>query len=368
MLALSFDVFLLIQYLYLSTSQALPFASPDRTDSNVGKYFDKSALAPIVIKEFPLGTWLENLVIRQSDGNALATFLSAPEVYLVSTDNSFDPIVVASFPGNLGCLGIVELGLDVFYIIAGDWSPYTDLSTPGTYSLWEIDLHNVVDPRYAKTSKIADLPQSGFLNGMTVLNPVEGTLLLADSYYSAVWSVNVRSGEVRVAINDTTTMSPTPNAPIPLGINSLHILGNTLYFANSNQASFNRVPIDLHSGAATGPVTTLLRTDSIAPDDFTIDFRGNVWLTNDVLGQLDLLPGAALPGAPTTDFKVVSGTGDQRNKLLGPTAAQFGTKREDLGRGSLYVVTNGGPAFYPPRNWTTGGQLLRFDTVKLNLS
>ncbi|KAL9618357.1 MAG: hypothetical protein Q9160_006939 [Pyrenula sp. 1 TL-2023] len=356
----------LISFLCLSLTQALPLAFPDPSDLNTEKYFNKSTLTPIVIREFPLGTWLENLVIRHSDGNALVTSISAPEVYLISTDNSFDPILVAAFPENLACLGIVELGHDVFYVITGDWSPYTDFSTSGTYSLWEIDLHNAANPHSAKTTKIASLPHAGFLNGLTVLNPISGTLLLADSLYSAIWSVNIHSGAVRVAINDTATMSPTLDAPVPLGINSLHLLGNTLYYANTNRASFHRVSIDLDSGAPTGPITTLLQSDanSLTPDDFAIDFRGNVWLTNDPLGQLDVLPGAALPGATTTDFKVVAGT---RGELLGPTAAQFGTKKEDLQRGSLYVVTNGGPALYPSRNWTTGGQLVRFDTAELGL-
>ncbi|TVY78201.1 hypothetical protein LSUE1_G004181 [Lachnellula suecica] len=318
-------------------------------------------LSSTVLFEFPKGTWLENLVIRQTDGNALVTVLSAPEVLLISTTNEFRPITVATFPDAIGCLGIVELGHDVFYIVAGNWTAATGTSTLGSYSIWEIDLRNR-GPKFAKTTKIVDLPGSGFLNGMTVLNPVAGILLVADSLNSAVWSVNVHTRDVAVAINDTS-MAPMQYGTLPaLGINGLHLLGSELYYDNTDKATLNKIPVDLNTGKATGPAVTLLQSTvtEIFPDDFTIDFEGNIWMTADLWGQLDLIPGAASTASTNASSKE-----DKSN--TGWTAAKFGTKQEDLRRGSLYITTNGGPINYIYSNWTAGGALLRIDTVDLVL-
>lgn len=48
------------------------------------------------VNEFPEGTWLENLVFRQRDGNAVTTLLSEPSVYLMSTNSSFPLIQITS--------------------------------------------------------------------------------------------------------------------------------------------------------------------------------------------------------------------------------------------------------------------------------
>lgn len=120
--------------LLFTLSHAIPLHTPNRT---------APTLTSTSVASFPKGTWLENLAIRQSDrsdGYALVTILSAPEVYLVSTSNEFAPIKVATFPNALGCLRIVELRLDIFYVVVGDWSASTGLSTPGSYSVWEIDM------------------------------------------------------------------------------------------------------------------------------------------------------------------------------------------------------------------------------------
>jgi hypothetical protein len=353
-----FTFWTLLFFLF-AISNAIPITEP-RVVNRAATTLNSTSIV-----EFPKGTWLENLAIRQTDGNALVTILSAPEVFLISTSNEFKPIKVATFPDAIGCLGIVELDHDVFYVVAGNWSTSTGLSTPGSYSIWEIDLRNK-PPQHAKTTKVADLPGSGFLNGMTILNPVLGIVLVSDSYYSAVWSVNVYTGEVGVAVNDMT-MAPLPDASPALGINGVHLLGSDLYYDNTNKATFNKIPIDLHTGKPTGPAETLLQstTAEIFPDDFTIDFQGNVWLTADINGELDLLPSAA-SGSGSVGFNIVAGSEEDKSNT-GWTAAQFGTKKEDVERGSLYVTTNGGPLNYPYQNWTAGGMLIRLDTVELGL-
>ena len=133
-----------------------------------------------IVHEFPLDTWVENLVVRQTDGSIVCTLLTTPDVYLVDPGNG-RAVQVASIPGVLSVLGIVELGLDVFYVAAGNFSLVTFKSTPGSYSVWEVDLRGCGYGQKAKISEVATFPISGILNGMTVLNPVEGLVLIADS-------------------------------------------------------------------------------------------------------------------------------------------------------------------------------------------
>ncbi|KAL2067598.1 hypothetical protein VTL71DRAFT_2023 [Oculimacula yallundae] len=373
-------------------------------------------LVPRIISTFPPGTWLENLVIRQSDANALVTILSSPDLLLLSTDSSFSPQHIASIPEALGCLGIVELYHDIFYIVAGNWTAKTGVSTPGSYGVWEIDMRGYIVPhqyrdqdqsleqeyetrngswsnssRWNSTTldapgirkrKVASLPDSGFLNGMTILNPTSGILLVADSLHGLVWSVNVLTGSVKIAVNDTT-MAPIPGSTLQLGINGLLVRDSYLYFDNTNRAGFYRVQIDLKTGERESEVETLVQSniETIFPDDFTIDFVGNAWMTADVWGQMDFLeevatvtsPGSSVSSGLTEpvgedgpDLEIVAGSkGDEF--ITGWTAAKFGTRKDDVQRGSLYVTTNGGPVNYYFSNWTSGGMLIRLDTVELGV-
>ncbi|KAF4630968.1 hypothetical protein G7Y89_g7164 [Cudoniella acicularis] len=308
---MSFLILLFNFIAFLSAlSTSVPLTSPSSQTRTTTKR--SQLLNTTTITTFPKGTWLENLVICQTDGNALVTLLSSPTVLLLSTTtpNSFPPLTIATFPHTLGCLGIVELELNIFYVITGNWSAHTGLSTPGSYSIWEIDMTGAKKGKEsaARTKKIADVPGGGFLNGMTVLNPIEGILLVADSLFSSVWAVNVRTGTVNLAINDTS-MAPLLGASPPLGINGLHIIGSELYYDNTNKATFNKIPIDLKTGKATGEALTLVQSEKAFPDDFVVDFEGSAWMTADLYGEMDFLPGveAAVRG-DSVGFSVVAGS------------------------------------------------------------
>ncbi|KIX97893.1 uncharacterized protein Z520_06671 [Fonsecaea multimorphosa CBS 102226] len=322
-------------------------------------------IQPQVIHEFPLGTWLENLAPRTSyPSGVLVNMLSSPDMYLIPTNPPATPIHIAHIPNHLGLMGIAEMGHDVFYAIAGNFSVDTFHVELGSFSIWEIDLRGlpgIPGNLTAKTTEIASVP-TGLLNGLTVLNPVEGILLAADSGNGVVWSINVRTGHVAVAVNDTS-MAPILSSTAPLGINGLHVVDQNLYYTNTNKASLFRVPLNMTTGEAIGVVETLVQSAQIAPDDFTVDFSGNVWLASDPYNQLVLLPNVtanAVSGSST--IQIIAGS-PQAKKYMGPSATAFGTGALDLQRGSLYVTTNGGMAEYQYKNWTMGGSLLRYDVA-----
>lgn len=326
-------------------------------------------IQPQVIHEFPLGTWLENLAPRTSyPGGVLVNMLSSPDMYLVPTDPPAPPIHIAHIPNHLGLMGIAEMGHDVFYTIAGNFSVDTFHVELGSFSIWEVDLRGLPGlpgNLSSKTRKIADVP-TGLLNGLTVLNPVEGILLAADSEHGVVWSIDVHTGAATVTINDTS-MAADQSSTTPLGINGLHVIDQYLYFTNTNKASLSRVLLNMTTGKAIGPVETLVQSSEIYPDDFTVDFRGNVWLASDAYNELVLLANAtACPAAVSPTVQVVSGSPDAA-KIMGLSATAFGSSDLDLHRGSLYVTINGGMKQYEYKNWTMGGSLLRYDVASFLL-
>jgi hypothetical protein len=363
----------------VATASALPQVNTleSRQEASVSTIsFSDPILPPHVISTFPNGTWVENLVPRSEDGNFVATLLSAPEVYLLSSTNAFPPLLLAQFPSHTAVLGVVELGHDVFYAVVGNFSVKTFESGWGSYGIFKIDLnghtagaqkaaHGKLGKQAAKgvkVAKVADLPLAGLPNGLTVLNPNTGLLLVADSTKGLVWSVNVFTGKTGIAINDP---SMAPNAGLSgglsLGINAVSVSNGYLYYDNSNTVSFYRIAVNLTTGHATGPAELLADQEfsNIFPDDFTLDFAGGIWFACEyghVAYLGDVSSGAFQPGIVAV---AANTTGS-----VGLTSAKFGTSAEDLKRGSLYVATNGGPFTYGGAH-PAQGQLVRYDTAVL---
>lgn len=358
----------------LSSISQLETRQTETNLSSIG--FSDPILAPTIVTTFPNGTWIENFVPRSADGNFVATVLSAPEVYLLSSDNSFYPVLLAEFPGYLGALGVVELGHDIFYAVVGNWSVKTATSTPGSFSIWQLNMTGYNDCisrnswstwncHRVPTKMVAELPEAGLLNGMTVLNPIEGTVLVADSLYGTVWSVNVRTGDSFIAINDTS-MAPQADLSggLALGVNGISVVNGYLYYDNSNTMNFYRIPINTSSGSAIGPTELLVDQvfSNIFADDFTLDFAGNAWFACEY-GHVAFLKGLGSGNHPNLTAISANTTGLPH----GLTAVKFGTTEEDLIRGSLYVTSNGGPFLYGTDN-PPQGQLIRYDTAVLGFN
>lgn len=285
------------------------------------------------IYDFGKGTWVENLAVR-SNGQILVTLLTAPEVHQV------DPVqksatLVHTFPSALGCIGITELGSDIFYVAVGNLSTKTFTAPTGTFSVWKIDMNQ--NP--ATVSKVADFPQVNSFNGMT---PHNGLLLIADSGAGAVWSLNVNNGQTMKVIADPL-MAPT--ASPPTGVNGIKVRNNFLYFTNSNQAIWAKIPIN-GDGTPAGS-STIEIPNFTATDDFQFDYIGDpVFAGNNKLRARSVLGGAVVP--VSTDAL-----------LSGSTACKFGRTWSDWP--SLYVSTNGGIAGYVSGTFTQPGRVVRVD-------
>lgn len=284
------------------------------------------------IHQFPNDTWLENIAIRQN-GQILVTVLTAPELYQVDpfyTESS--PALIYRMPEAIGLLGIIEMQQDIFYVIAGNWSVWALQSTSGSYSIWKIDMRTskvldglVIPP--AIVSKVTDIPEAIFLNGMVVLNKTKGLVVIGDAGAGAVFTLDVGSGVYSKTIDDST-MKPT--ASLPLGINGMKIRDQHLYYLNTGQQIFSRIPINSADGTSAGP-SEIIAVDFFG-DDFSFDQMGNAYIGQNIQNTVAKI---------TPDGVVTVVAGNLYSTLVaGPTSTAFGRTHDDLS--VLYVTTSGG--------------------------
>ena len=296
--------------------------------------------APVItdLWDFPNGTWVENLALR-SNGQILVTLVTSPQIYQVDPTRAQPAKLVHTFPGYLGLLGITEVQPDVFYVVAGNFSTVTFESTPGSYSVFEVDLATYASGTQAAVSKIADFPESNTLNGMTTLDSCN--VLIADSGLGAVWKLNVDTGATCKVISDPL-MDPNPAAGAPpLGINGVQVKNSTLYFTNTDQAIYASIPINTE-GTATGPAETLT-TNIVSVDDFGFAPTGiQLFAGNSELRRVP--PGGG-------DVDAVS----DNPLFAGSTAVKINEKVV------AFVTTNGGIEQYRSRVFTNPGKLVSVD-------
>ncbi|OAL25856.1 hypothetical protein AYO20_10318 [Fonsecaea nubica] len=294
------------------------------------------------VHQFPNFTWLENLAIR-STGEIVATDISNGVIYLVDPGEDPAPVsVIAQFPPGTCLTGIAELRPDVFYVQSVDGFVYNFTFTPGSATLWEVDLRD--QARGAVVTKVLDMPENKVPNGLGVLptgrkGRGESTLLLsADSGGGVVHLIDVVNKSYSVVF-DHPLLKPNATARPPFGVNGVHVVPgdadadtSTLYFTNTNFGYLGAVTIGKNDGTPRGE--PWLITDEVpAADDFAIDSDGSFWVTQNVRQTL-----SHVLADGTVEF--VAGGVDSAD-LLGPVAAAFGRTSEDRANGVLYISTDG---------------------------
>ncbi|KAJ6587995.1 hypothetical protein B0H19DRAFT_1097640 [Mycena capillaripes] len=274
-----------------------------------------------LIFQSPTGQSLENLAVRPSSKLLITSTLSPTLYTLDPTAANATLNEVYTFPNANALTGIAEYRPDVYAIVAAELNVTSIMAVPGSVVIWSLDFTPGGTPTPRRAARI---PQSGLTNGLSTVPGHPDLVLAADSILGAAFEVNVRTGAVRVLIQDTA-MAPTgPSGPPPaIGINGLHVRAGLLYFTNTQLGSFSRVP--LSGGAA-----EVLGSGEF--DDFTFDSEGRAWVT-------------ANPGALTLFTRLKNGTWEEEivvsTVLNGPSSAAFG---RDGARETkiLYVTTRAG--------------------------
>ncbi|KAL9068032.1 MAG: hypothetical protein Q9161_006477 [Pseudevernia consocians] len=196
-------------------------------------------------------------------------------------------------------------------------------------------------------SIFTSIPEAAALNGVTILNGSSDIVLIADSALGAVWRVNVATGDYSIAIQDPffTNNSTNNPSPVPIGINGVRTSGGMLYFTNSAQGSYGRIPIT-DDGSAAGEVEILVGVGgpSADYDDFDIDREGNAWIATH--------PNAVVEASTEGKLRNITRDGNITD-LIQPVSVKFGrgSRQEEK---ILYVVTAGSD--------TAGGQVIAVST------
>ncbi|KAK4619454.1 Putative hetero-Diels-Alderase [Fulvia fulva] len=302
------------------------------------------------IYQYPLGTWIENLAIRPSD-EILVTLLDTARVDQFSPWGlDPKPKTIATFPDALSVSGIAEVEEDVFVVAVGNFSLGGENAGPveGGWGLWSVDVRT----EEVGMEKVVGLWEMEFPNGMTTL-PVLKDVLVGDIRTGKIWRVNTTPGEHEVVIeNNLTAVVPDPIYGVS-GVNGLKVHDGALYFANTGQALFAKLPINTDGTPAGEPsIITRVINSTLQYDDFAIQGE-NAYL---VTGSGNSIEKVGLDG--TRKRRIIAGSLNS-TPIAQPTACAFG--RTEWDRHVLYVVTAGGLVVPVNGDEVVGAQVLAVD-------
>nr|POE56193.1 hypothetical protein CFP56_69146 [Quercus suber] len=328
-----------------------------------GSLVQGSTLCPTqLIHEFPHNTWIENIAVRR-DGSLLLTSLRGLRglTSLDPNDGAKPHVVVDTFPGVNGTLGIIETVPDVFYVIGSNFilAPSTPRPQQGTNAIFEVDFNTCDESGQPSVKVLARMTDAIELNGFTKFND---TLLLAgDSGLGAVWAVDTQTGSFQILVQDALLLPDPPTAG--LGINGLHYRAQTreLYFTNYAKRTFGRIQLG-PDATLQSPISIITKSFDesdmkISWDDFALDRFGGAYIATGAGHSIQMV---------TPDGKISVLAGNVNSTAIAePTAAQFGRTRRD--RDVLYVTTAGGilaPVYQNGEAIRVGGQVVAVDVAK----
>jgi len=311
-------------------------------------------LAPVrLLYEYPLGTWLENIAIRPT-GELLLTFANSAHVdQLDPFAASSTPVTVATLPDRTSNFGIAETAPDAFAVLHGNFSLGSG-TVPGSWSVWSLSFRSAHSSA-AQVSKIVDLSDANFTNGLTAV-PNSPYLLAGDIRTGAIYRISTSTKSVDTpfaSVPSLTNLTAPATDPIygDVATNGLHISGSALYFANTGQGILGAIPIRADGRPAGEAHVVASAQPDLEYDDFALK-DGFAYM---VTGYGDSIERVRLDGKKRG--RVIAGK-DNDTTIAQPTSAAFGRTEKD--REVLYVVTAGGLAA-PLGNVTVGAQVLAID-------
>jgi hypothetical protein len=215
--------------------------------------------------------------------------------------------------------------------VSGVWDLVNTCTT--FLNIWTIDLC----PSSPVVKHITAITNSTIFNGLAAI-PSTVLVLGADSALGAVWRVNIRTGEYGIAFSDPLLAPLGTDPGTNLGINGMRVSadGKWVYFTNSAQGIFGRVPIsrygekigDLEVIASVGVPTGVA---GVHFDDFALDGKGKAWIATHPSDEIEAEVGKGV----VKDIQNVT-------LLLNPTSAAFWTGRRE---GKEDVVCDDGGTF-----------------------
>lgn len=208
---------------------------------------------PVVLVEYPSGTFLENLDV-QPDGNVIFTRYFARQLGLLGVDNN-----VSEFAA-LQVHPVGVLAVDDGYIVTAHGTPFTE--GPEFTQTQQI---LVLDASVAVLSTI-DIPDGLFLNGLT--QTTAGDILIADSIAGTIWQFDLETQDVSPWLTHEL-LTQNPDLPVfAPGANGVKQDGNRLLVSNSGRGAIYEIALDSDGRPASDPVS-IAQTGPV--DDFHVD-------------------------------------------------------------------------------------------------
>jgi hypothetical protein len=309
-----------------------------------------------IVHQFPQPTWIENIAVR-GNGQLLVTLLLTADLYLIdpvlSVTNPSSNITakrIHNFAPNKSVLGIAEVQPDHFYIIASNLTISPFVVNPGA-AVYSVDLtqYNSLTNEGAVVNEVTALPTAGLLNGMATLDASKGLVIMTDSVQGAIYVLNVHTGEYSILLQEPE-MAPPPAGG--LGVNGVKVLASNgtdvyIYFDNTNQSLFCRIPFSLSSLQQTGPVEIL--ESGYSADDFTLDpLGGFAYMADGNTNSINRIP---LAGGPVTT--VLGGANE--TIVEGPTSVAVGRGKNEFVK---YITTDGGSLAPIDGTFKEGGRVV----------
>lgn len=265
------------------------------------------------------------------------------------------PELVYRFPNALGLTGVAEIAPDVFAVSAGNYTLASGPTT-GSWAVWRVDLSGwrTSSPKQTLTlaasqvSKIADIREAAYLKGMTQLS--EQHVLLSDFRAGVVYRLDVNTGAYTVVIEDSLTAAVPQSIFGDSGISGLRVHDGHLYFTNTGQNIFAKMPIHA-DGTSAGTASVIAHTEASTDyfDGFTFGAHGDVYIGAGSGNTVVKFPQAGGPVAGRLNSTLIAE----------PTNCAFGRGPSD--QSVLYVVGAGGVAAPVQGRSVTGGKILAIE-------
>ena len=197
--------------------------------------------SPRTIYQFPKPTWVENILALRN-GSLLVSLLNRPELHMIHPFNTPPTSsLVYTFPETNAVSGITELEPDVFSVTTTNFSITEFAPTPGTSQAWKFNFSGRGEANIthvSKASKIANIKAAAFLNGAAALD--QNNVLLADCVAGNIIRLDIRTGDYRVVLSDTSMTIPA-NVTGAVGVNGLKFKSGYLYYSNAARGTLHRV-------------------------------------------------------------------------------------------------------------------------------